>query len=61
MSNKYGLIAVRVKDEIKKEFDDKAKGIDVPSASILRELVMAFIEDRLTIEKREQPIDKLFN
>jgi len=54
-------LAVRVSKEVKQRFEDKAKEYaDVPS-KVHREIIEAFIEDRLTINPPSNQKRSLYN
>ena len=53
-------ISTRISAEMKKKFNNKAKKYGDPSY-VHRELIHAFVEDRLTIEPPEDVRRNLFN
>lgn len=59
MSN-FKLLGVRVKQSLHEEFNNKSEEFKMTPSEVIRELVEAFLEDRLTIRKKERPIDKLY-
>jgi len=52
MSDKDQMISARVPQDTKQRFREKARSFGNPS-EVLRELIEAFNDDRLTIEKPE--------
>jgi hypothetical protein len=57
---KSEAIYVRVTPEAKKQFHDKAARFGTPS-EVLRELVLGFIEDRVTIVPPADKKESLYN
>lgn len=57
MTIKSSYLSVRVPDDVKLNFYDKAKQFGTPS-EVLREMVDAFIEDRVLIKHPKTPSKK---
>lgn len=58
--SKPEVLFTRVSVEAKQQFMEKASRFGLPS-EVLRELVMAFVEDRLTIEPPPDAKESLYN
>lgn len=50
MTHKSKLLTVRVTEKFRTRFNRKAKKYEVPASEIHRQILTAFVEDRLTIE-----------
>jgi len=59
--SKSAYLTVRVTDKTRQKFNAKAVRLTTPS-DVLRELVDAFIEDRVTIQPRviRNPLEKIY-
>lgn len=55
------IVAVRVSEEVKKRFEDKAKDYADKPSVVLRQIIEAFNEDRLIINPPSDQKRSLYN
>jgi hypothetical protein len=61
--SKSSHITVRLTDDVRYKFLDKAEEVGTTPSEVLRELIDAFCEDRITLQpavNRNRPLEKLY-